>query len=78
VRRLFGVASALTDEDRKQESSDKELVRWIADQVELRGLTAVAEALGYDVANLAKVVSGQRRLSDHLRLKGRNSVDGTK
>jgi hypothetical protein len=70
VRRLFEVASTLADEDRKQESSDKELVRWIADQVGQRGLTATAEALGYDVANLAKVVSGQRRLSGYLRLKG--------
>ncbi len=33
-----------------------------------RGLTMVAGELGYDAANLAKVVSGKRRLSRYLRL----------
>ncbi len=45
LRRLFEAASALADGERKREGSDAELVRWIAEQVEERGLTGVAGQL---------------------------------
>jgi hypothetical protein len=67
LRRLFDVASALVADDREREESDRILVSWIAEQVEQRGLTAVAELLDYDVANLAKVLAGKRALPARLR-----------
>jgi hypothetical protein len=67
LRRLFEVACALGRENRRQESSDKDLVSWIANEVEQRGLTAIAEELGYDAANLNKVVTKKRGLSAGLR-----------
>jgi hypothetical protein len=66
-RRLFDVASALAADDREREESDRILVSWIAEKVEQRGLTAVAELLDYDVANLAKVLAGKRALPARLR-----------
>jgi len=44
---------------RKQPASDQELVQRIADQVRQRGLTPVAKKLGYDVANLSKLLVGK-------------------
>jgi hypothetical protein len=67
LRRYFDVACALGREDRKQESFDKDLVSWIAHEVEQRGLTAIAEELGYNAANLSKVVTKKRGLSTDLR-----------
>jgi hypothetical protein len=67
LRRLFDVASALVADDREREKSDWILVSWVAERVEQRGLTAVAELLDYDVANLAKVLAGKRALPARLR-----------
>ncbi len=66
-RRLFDVASALVAEDREREVSDQVLVQWISEQVGKDGLTATAEMLDYDPANLAKVLAGKRALPPRLR-----------
>jgi hypothetical protein len=67
LRRLFEVASSLAAEDCDREESDRILVSWIAERVEQRGLTAVAELLDYDAANLAKISAGTRALPARLR-----------
>jgi len=67
-KRLFDIASALAAEDREREESDGILVSWIAEQVEQRGLTAVAELLKFDVPNLAKIVARKRRVPKSLRV----------
>lgn len=69
LRRLFEVASALADDERKRTKSDNELLARLAEQIEQRGLTAVAEELEYDASNIAKVVAAKRRLSKTLRQK---------
>jgi hypothetical protein len=66
-RRLFDAASALETDDRGREVSDQVLVQWISEEVRKRGLTATAEMLGYDAANLAKVLAGKRALPAKLR-----------
>ena len=66
-RRLFDVASALAAEDREREVFDQVLVQWISEQVRKRGITATAEMLDYDAANLAKVLGGKRALPAKLR-----------
>jgi hypothetical protein len=73
-RRLFDVASALVAEDRKREASDQVLVKWISEQVRGRGLTATAEMLNYDTANLAKVLAGKRPLPAKLRRRANEWV----
>jgi hypothetical protein len=67
LRRLFGVASALAAEDREARDSDQTLIHWVSEQVERSGLTAIAELLEYDTANLAKVLSGKRSFPERLR-----------
>ena len=70
-RRLFDVASALAAEDRERQVSDQTLVQWISEQVRKRGLTATAEMLDYDVANLAKIVASKRTVPAVLRRRGK-------
>ena len=65
-RRLFDVASALAARIAR-ESFDQVLVQWISEQIRKRGLTATAEMLDYDAANLAKVLAGKRALPAKLR-----------
>jgi hypothetical protein len=67
LRLLFEGASSLADEKQKSRDSDALMARWLAQQVRERGVKAVAELLGYDEANLAKVVAGKRGLSRGLR-----------
>jgi hypothetical protein len=66
-RRLFDVASTLAAEDRDRQISDQVLVQWISEQVRKRGLTATAEMVDYDAANLAKVLARKRALPARLR-----------
>lgn len=66
-RRLFDVASALVAEDREREACDQVLVQWISEQVGKHGLTATADMLDYDPANLAKISAGIRALPARLR-----------
>jgi hypothetical protein len=42
-------------------------MRWLVQQVDARGATVIAGLLGYDEANLAKVIKGKRRFSVELR-----------
>lgn len=72
------MASALADEDRKQELSDKELLSWIADQVERLGLVATGELSECDPANLSKVLSGKRALPARLRKRVNELIGGSK
>ncbi len=65
--RLFDLASALATEDRETRVSDQVLIQWISEQVRERGLTATAEMVGYDAANLSKVLAGNRALPPRLR-----------
>jgi hypothetical protein len=53
------------------------LVHWISEQVRKRGLTATADMLDYDAANLAKVLAGKRALPAKLR-KRVNELIATK
>ena len=66
-RSLFDVAASLRENDRGRQVADQVLVQWISKQVELRGLTATAELLGYDAANLSKVLAGKRAVPARLR-----------
>jgi hypothetical protein len=59
--------SALVAEDREREVSDQVLIQWISVQVGKHGLTATAEMLDYDPANVAKVWAGKRALPARLR-----------
>jgi hypothetical protein len=43
---------------KKTGGSDESMVRWLAQQVRERGAKAMADLLGYDESNLAKVVAG--------------------
>jgi hypothetical protein len=42
-------------------------MRWLVQQVGERGATEMAGLLGYDEANLGKVIEGKRRLLGKLR-----------
>lgn len=50
-------------------ASDAALLSWMAAERAKRGLTATAEELGYDPANLVKVLSGRRGLSHAIRTR---------
>jgi predicted regulator of amino acid metabolism with ACT domain len=67
LERVFAEASSLVEEQRKIRESDESMLRWLVQQVDERGPKEVAEVLGYDAANLAKVVAGKRRLSSEVR-----------
>jgi DNA-binding transcriptional regulator YdaS (Cro superfamily) len=67
LRRLFEAAASQANEKQKSRASDESMVRWLAQQVGERGVKAMADLLGYDQANLGKVVLGKRRLSSELR-----------
>jgi Protein of unknown function (DUF4011) len=54
-------------EDRERQVSEQTLVQWISEQVRKRGLTATAEMLDYDAANLSKVLVRKRALPAKLR-----------
>ena len=73
-RRLFDLASALATEDRETTVSDQVLIQWISEQVRERGLTATAEMLDYDAANLSKVLAGKRTLPARLRKRARELI----
>jgi hypothetical protein len=60
-------ASSLAEEKQKARDSDESMVGWLGQQVGVSGAKAMAELLGYDEANLAKVIKGKRRLSGKLR-----------
>jgi hypothetical protein len=66
-RRLFDVASGLATEDRMTRESDGLLIGLIVELVRRRGLTAAAEYLSYDPANLAKWLAGKRRFPTAFR-----------
>ena len=53
-------------------------MQWLAQQVRVRGATVMADLLGYDEANLAKVIKGKRHLSVVLRkrISEQMRVDG--
>lgn len=68
LQRIFAEASALAEEKRKTAELDEALLQWLVQQVNERGLKAVAELLDYDAANLAKVVAGKRKISRELRM----------
>jgi hypothetical protein len=42
-------------------------MRWIIQEVEQRGAKTTAELIDYAAANLAKVITGKRKLSKQLR-----------
>ncbi len=67
LRGVFAEASALLEEQRRKCESDEPMLRWLVQQMGERGLKETAELLGYDAANLAKVVAGRRKLSRTLR-----------
>jgi hypothetical protein len=67
LRPPFEAASSVAAEKRKSHDSDEAMVQWLVQQVRDRGATVMAELLGYDEANLAKVIKGKRRLSGELR-----------
>ena len=60
-------ADALRGYHRHPETKFLHMLRWLVQQVNERGLKMMAGFLGYDAANLAKVVVGKRGLSRKLR-----------
>jgi hypothetical protein len=79
LQRIFAEASALAEEKRKARESHELLMQWLIRQVCLHTLKKVAELLDYDPANLAKVVTGSRRLSGELRKRiSEQLADGAK
>lgn len=72
------MASSLADETQKIRDHDEEILRWLVQQMNERGLQEMAGMLNYDVANLMNVIKGKRRLSGELckRIGERITVDG--
>lgn len=63
LKRMADGAQRIVSREKRREEEEKVTVAWLKAKQEEMGLTALAETLGVDAANVGKVIEGKRRAS---------------
>jgi hypothetical protein len=66
LKRMADAAERIVSSNEKRTAEEKRVVAWLKAKREEMALTALAEMLGVDAANLGKVIDGKRKLSKAL------------
>jgi len=67
LKRMTNAAERIASGRRKREEDDESVVRWLKGKRDEIGLTTLAKLTRIDAANIAKVISGQRKPTETLR-----------